>query len=222
MPRQAKPLPLQRNPLGDQVYAALHGMLARGELEGTRLTETRLAADLGISRTPVREALARLRQEGVLDATPRGKSLARLAPGDLDEILEMRTVLDPFIAARAAERATPDGVARLREALQAEIDARTGERFAHANHDFRAALLELCGNRRLADTARRFDGQIQPLRRATLADADSRAVVVRHHRKLVAAIARGDAREAQTVMQSLMTLARKATLALAEEQRTHP
>ena len=219
MSRQAsKPLRVQRSPLGDQVYDALHDMLARGELEGERLTETRLAAELGISRTPVREALARLRQEGVLDATPRGKSLARLARGDLEEILEMRTVLDPFIAARAAERATPEGVARLKEALQREVDAKTGERFAQANQDFRAALLELCGNRRLAETARRFDGQIQPLRRATLATEENRAVVVRHHRKLVAAISRGDAVESERVMRDLMALAREATIALAQGQ----
>ena len=209
MSRQAaKPPRVQRSPLGDQVYEALHGMLARGELEGERLTETRLAAELGISRTPVREALARLRQEGVLHATPRGRSLARLARPDLEEILEMRTVLDPFIAARAAERATPEGVSRLKAALQQEMDAKSGERFAQANQDFRAALLELCGNRRLAETARRFDGQIQPLRRATLTDADNRATVVRHHRKLVSAIARGDAAEAERVMHQLMDLAR--------------
>jgi DNA-binding GntR family transcriptional regulator len=212
MPRQAR-LAIVRNPLGDQVYQALHERLARGEL-GERLTETRLAAELGISRTPVREALHRLRQEGLLDATPRGKSLARLERADLEEILEMRTVLEPFIAARAAERGTPEGLARLRQALQQELDAKSGGRFAQANHEFRAALLGLCGNRRLADTARRLDGQIQPLRRATLAEAENRAIVVRHHRRLVAALARHDAREAERVMAELMERAREATLAL--------
>jgi GntR family transcriptional regulator, rspAB operon transcriptional repressor len=204
---------LQRNPLGDQVYKALHERLARGEL-GERLTETRLAAELGISRTPVREALHRLRQEGLLDATPRGKSLARLERADLEEILEMRTVLEPFIAARAAERGAAEPLARLRRALQQEVDARSVERFAQANQEFRIALLEMCGNRRLADTARRLDGQIQPLRRATLAEAENRAVVVRHHRKLVAALGRRDAREAERVMAELMERARVATLAL--------
>jgi GntR family transcriptional regulator, rspAB operon transcriptional repressor len=204
---------LQRNPLGDQVYKALHERLARGEL-GERLTETRLAAELGISRTPVREALHRLRQEGLLDATPRGKSLARLERADLEEILEMRTVLEPFIAARAAERGAAEPLARLRRALQQEVDARSVERFAQANQEFRIALLEMCGNRRLADTARRLDGQIQPLRRATLAEAENRAVVVRHHRKLAAALGRRDAREAERVMAELMERARVATLAL--------
>jgi len=181
---------------------------------------------------PKAQALAEIKLDLAILKYARFACGGRFAPSKISELFDQTPQLrDPKLVLSDIEATdAPDAYlrslhpkheqfARLRQALQDEVDARNGERFARANHDFRSALLELCGNKRLADTARRFDGQIQPLRRATLADAGSRAVVVRHHRRLVAAIARGEPREAQSVMQALMALARQATLELAEAQR---
>ena len=211
--------PQRADPLREQVYRSLHEKLKRGEIDPeARLTETQLAAMLGVSRTPVREALARLRQEGLLDLSPRGAALSSLSRTDLDEVMEMRLLLEPYIAARAAERSTADGVAALRAALAREVEAvplRSPQRFAAANHDFRALLVAMAGNRRLAETASRFDSQLQTLRRATLEDSANRETVVRHHRALVAAIAKRDAAGAERAMRELMDRARVAVLALA-------
>jgi len=215
--------------LCDQVYQTLYAMVSRGEIDpGSRLTETRLAAQLGVSRTPVREALARLRQEGLLDLSPRGAALSPLSREDVEEIMEMRLLLEPHIAARAASRlpAGAAGVQRLaplRAAFERETAAasgsRAGERFAAANRDFRAALVALAGNRRLAETARRFDSQLQALRHATLNDARNRAIVLRHHRALAAAVSRRDAAGAERVMRELMQAARLGALALLDSAR---
>ena len=216
---QAFPRLQRADPLRERVYRSLHDKLSRGEIDPrARLTETQLAAMLGVSRTPVREALARLRQEGLLDLSPRGAVPSSLSRADLDEVMEMRLLLEPYIAARAAERATAEGVTRLRAALAREVEAmpaRSPQRFAAANHDFRAVLVAIAGNRRLAETASRFDSQLQTLRRATLEDVANRDTVVRHHRALVAAVARRDAAGAERAMRELMGLARVAVLALA-------
>lgn len=205
--------------LREQVYRALHERLARGEIDpSVRLTETQLAALLGVSRTPVREALVRLRQEGLLDPRSRGSAALALTRRDIAEIMEMRLLLEPAVAARAAGNATSDTLVPLAAALAREaeaVSARSSERFARANHDFRDALLALAGNQRLAETARRFDSQLQSLRVATLTDPENRRKVVRHHRRLLAALGRCDAGLAEATMRALLESARDSALALS-------
>lgn len=212
--------PLKRaEPLPDRIYRSVHEKIASGALDPTtRLTETRLAHLLGVSRTPVREALARLRREGLLAPTPRGAVMAALTRADLEEIMELRLLIEPFVAARAAERATPQDVAALEAALAQEVQAlpaRSPQAFAMANHRFRLALMQAAGNGRLAETASRYDAQIQALRRATLASRENRDIVVREHRRLVKAVRAGDRHEAEAAMRALMGEAQAFMLAQA-------
>ncbi len=208
--------------LPEQIYRTVHEKIASGDLDPSqRITETRLAEMLGVSRTPVREALVRLRREGLLDGSPKGSVIASLSRADLEEIMEVRDLVDPYIAARAAERAEPDGVERLKNVLAAEEAAmtqRSGQAFSMANHDFRVTLTELAGNSRLSQTASRYDSQLQLLRRATLEKRANRELVVRHHKRLVAAIAKGDTVTAEKVMRDLITHASGAILALGDEK----
>ncbi len=209
--------------LPEKIYRTMHEKIAKGDLDPSqRLTETRLAEMLGVSRTPVREALVRLRREGLLDGTPMGSVIGSLTRADLEEIMEVRDLVDPYIAARAAERAEPKGVVRLEQALAREelaLPHRSGQRFAMANHDFRVILLLLAGNGRLSQTASRYDSQLQTLRRATLETRSNRETVVQHHRRLVAAVACGDTCGAERAMRELMTHAGSAILALADCRR---
>ncbi|MGE0800558.1 MAG: GntR family transcriptional regulator [Lautropia sp.] len=212
--------------LPERIYREVHERIARGELDpAERLTETRLADLLGVSRTPVREALLRLRREGLLEGPARAPVVAALTPADLEEIMEVRLLVEPYITARVAERATPDDVARLEASWQRELQAvtqRSSQQFTMANHDFRVLLLDLAGNSRLAEIARRYDSQIQTLRRLTLRGATNRRTVVAAHRRIVDAIARGDRSAAQAGMQELLTNARTAVLATAARHRKGP
>jgi GntR family transcriptional regulator, rspAB operon transcriptional repressor len=216
--------PLRRaESLSEMVYQSVHQKIASGAIDPARkLTETELATLLGVSRTPVREALARLRREGLLDPSARKAVVASLTSADIEEIMEVRQLVDPYIAARAAERATPEGVARLEAALQEEERAapiKSARQFSMANHAFRQELLALAGNARLAEAASRYDAQIQALRRATLNQPEHRRTVLKHHRALLAAIRSGDGERAEGAMRTLLRAAGDATLALASGRR---
>lgn len=216
--------PLRRSQsLSEKVYRAVHRKIASGELDPAhRLTETQLATLLGVSRTPVREALARLRREGLVDPAARKAVVSSLSRSDIEEIMELRLLMEPAIAARAAERATPDGVQALEAALaeeEAALPFKSTQKFSMANHHFRQALMRLAGNARLAEAASRYDHQIQALRRATLLEADHRKTVLRQHRTLLAAIRAGQPDRAESAMRSLMREAREAMLQLAARPR---
>jgi DNA-binding GntR family transcriptional regulator len=223
---QPPPLaPLRRSqPLSEKVYRAVHSKIASGELDPARkLTETQLATLLGVSRTPVREALARLRREGLVHDRATGAApAARLTRADIEEIMEVRLLMEPYTAARAAERATPEGVDRLEAVLAAEEAAlpfKSPQKFSMANHLFRQELLRLGGNARLAEAASRYDAQIQALRRATLLQPEHRKTVLKNHRALVAAIRAGSPDRAEAVVRSLMREAREAMLQLAAPRK---
>lgn len=204
----------RRRRLAEQVYRQVHERIASGELDPARkLTETGLATLLGVSRTPVREALVRLRREGLLDLPAGPGARVSLGLDDLAEIMEIRLLVEPYIAARAASVSGAQGAARLQQTLDREVHAlplRSVREFAMANHDFRVCLFALAGNGRLAETASRYDSQLQFLRRLTLSGRPNRERVVAGHREIVAAVAAGDAQRAEAAMRALLLSARDA------------
>lgn len=103
--------------LPDRVYAELkHRILTCALKPDDRLIEVELCADLGVSRTPIREALNRLANENLVLASPfRGYTVAPLTARSFHDLCEVRSMIEPAVAALAAERATPEDVARLFE-----------------------------------------------------------------------------------------------------------
>jgi DNA-binding GntR family transcriptional regulator len=100
----------------ERAYSAVRDGILQGRYNaGSRLTEQDLAADVGVSRTPVREALRRLHAEGLVDFEPNhGAVVALFELEDAEEIFELRALLEPISAGRAAERATAPIIAQLR------------------------------------------------------------------------------------------------------------
>ena len=145
--------PLARaEPIGERVYrelraALLHGTIAPGE----RLVEADLAGRLGVSRTPVREALARLVAEGMV--TVRGSGLvARDAAGEMADIYGLRQVLEGYAARLAAQRATPeelDRLSALSSQLRTAIDQDDLDQHVELNNAFHLAVAEASRNDRL-------------------------------------------------------------------------
>jgi DNA-binding GntR family transcriptional regulator len=140
-----------RSPLGDQVYRQLLQRIDRNELPaGSKLRDSSIAAELGVSRTPVREALVRLAREGVLSAeVGRGFRLNPLDPSELREIGSILATLEPLALDQSAEP-TPDQLARLGEVV-ARLEQTRGDIAACVELDdqFHRVLLEGCSNRRL-------------------------------------------------------------------------
>lgn len=140
--------PLQIESVVDRVYSVLRGRIVSGELpRGMRLRQEAIAVELGVSRTPLREALRRLAAEGLVEFSPnRGAQVAELRGHDVRSSYEARTVLEPGAARLAAVRRPVDQIAAMREAIEAERrSATTGEAFA-ASRDFHLALVAASGN----------------------------------------------------------------------------
>src|ERR1700748_3471202 len=106
-------------PLRDVVTAAPRGLILAGELTpGERLVEDRLAVRLGVSRNPVREAIRVLAAEGFVEVTPRrGAAVARVSPGEAEELFDVRVAREGLSARLSARKATPDTADRLRAVL---------------------------------------------------------------------------------------------------------
>lgn len=105
-------------PLRDEVFNTLRERILKGVLKpGERLMEIHLADQLGVSRTPIREAIRMLELEGLVKMVPRkGAQVARISREDLQDVLEVRKALDTLAVKLACERITTDEIARLKEA----------------------------------------------------------------------------------------------------------
>jgi len=153
------------NPLRDRAYKHIHGKLLAGDLPAGRvLSEHALAREIGISRTPVREAIQRLEHEGVLEQVPRfGTIVRRPERRDLVDLYELREALEPYAAAQAAgllgdqDLATLGKLcdeigaiaATLRKARRSVPSAGELRRLLAADLCFHMVLLRASGNRRL-------------------------------------------------------------------------
>ena len=177
--------------LRDYVYDVIRGELRQGGLApGERLVEHAVAQKLGVSRTPVREALFQLAQDGLLVTSERGYMAPELSPRDIREIYEMRLLLEPQIVRYAAELANHDQVIALLKALESEQAAQDGapEAFIEANLEFRRILLAICPNTRLAQNAALYEDQVRAVMALTLQRRENRAITVDSHRQVFAAI----------------------------------
>ncbi|WP_338664016.1 GntR family transcriptional regulator [Pararoseomonas sp. SCSIO 73927] len=154
-------LPSPPAPLSERARTALEELILSGELApGARLNEVALAARLGLSRGPLREALRGLEREGLVAAGPAGQgmSVRRLEPEELAELYDMRALLQGFVLGRIAELAAsgalPPGVMEgLRAQVAAmEADAGAGEAAGYyaRNLAFHEVLLDAAGHRRAA------------------------------------------------------------------------
>jgi DNA-binding GntR family transcriptional regulator len=148
--------PVQRPvPLRQSVYESLVELVIDGRLKpGQHLAETELARLLGVSRQPVREALHRLAAGGWVDLRPSQGAFVHVPTDqEVDELLDVREMLEVETARLAARAAGSPEMARLREICregEAAINAGDTERFVAVNNEFHAALAELAGNAVLA------------------------------------------------------------------------
>ncbi|MGI5325151.1 GntR family transcriptional regulator [Actinomadura nitritigenes] len=192
----------------DTAYDALRRMILSGEAAaGSRLGEAELAETLGLSRTPVREALQRLGADGLVEVLPhRGARVVRWTRRDLEEIFELRSLLEPYAAARAARMAPGEDVlADLLgqcDAMEAAVAAGDFTRVAQLNSLFHAAVIDASRNRRLP--AMLTSVMHAPLIVGTFRryDAGEMARSMNHHRELVAAMAARDPDWAESVMRA--------------------
>ncbi len=191
--------------LGERTYLALRDhLLSGGFVGGEPMQEEALAARFGVSRTPVREALARLASEGLLESSGRSYLLPALSRQDIDDIYELRLLLEPEAIRQVTQRLNGRKQLKpIRDQLAAMVAAHAAgdvEAFSNANYRYRAAWLELIPNRRLLRAIEHYADHVRYLRVLTLGEVGTRVVVLKGLKRLAAAFAAGNPAEAAAAM----------------------
>jgi GntR family transcriptional regulator, rspAB operon transcriptional repressor len=208
----------------DQVYAALREAIVSAELEpGRRLSENELAERLGVSRTPVREALARLRDERLVAIVPQLGTFVTLISDDaIADAAFVREALECSAIRLATARATAPQL----EALQANLVAqeraeRDGDvdAFDVLDAALHRSLCELSGRDIAWSLSRRANGHLDRVRRLSLPEPGYLAEMVTEHRAVVAAVADGDADRAEDTLRHHL---RMVLSSLPQIRAAHP
>lgn len=191
----------------ERVYEAITELIREKRFEaGQPLREAAIAAELEVSRTPVREALRRLASEGTVEITPnRGATLVNFSQEDIADIWSLRGLLEPHAARLAAERATPEHLERLNalyEEMQRMLEAGDLDAITDLNNAFHAEIVEAGGSRVLRDALALVQQKV--LVRRTFGHYTPEQLVrsQQHHRDLVDAIARGNPVWAESIMRA--------------------
>lgn len=208
---------------------AAHDQIRRRILDnvwppGHRMLEQEVALALGMSRTPVREALVRLQNDGLVEVIPRhGMRVLPVSPTDMREIYEILTALE-CMAAEILARRRPDA-AVLAPLLQATTDMDTAlqaddlDAWAAADERFHAGLIELAGNRQLAATVWTYWDRAHRARMFSLKLRPKPVNSTREHHDLVARLLAGDAAGAAAANRSHRERASRELLAIFERYK---
>jgi len=203
--------------------------LARLELErrilsgaaapGARLHEQTIAAELGISRGPVREALRALEGDGLVSSggPNQGFSVRQLSAREIAEIYDMRALINGFACALLAQRRTPQQVATLRARLarmERAIDVGDGRRYYAENLAFHDSVLDFAGHVRAAATDRAMWKEAHLTRRQTLLIAENRRASNAEHAAIVDAVEAGDVEQARRLGEAHVLAGKRRWLAM--------
>lgn len=194
------------------IFRALRAdIVSMQRLPGEAVSEKEIAANHGVSRTPVREALLRLADDALVDIVPQsGTFVAKIPLAALPEAILVRKSLEQLTVGLAAERAGHDDIARLHELLDAQRGAAAAgerDRFHDADEAFHAAIAAAAGYPGIWALIQQVKVQVDRYRRLTLPVPGRMAQVVKEHRPIVAAIeARDPARAASAMARHLNSL----------------
>jgi len=216
----------RRSPVAPQVHQILREAIVSVHLvPGQTLSEMDLALELGVSRTPVREAFIRLAMEGLVGVFPQLGTI--VAPIDVDAVLEaqfVREVLEVAAARLACASSGPSAVTPLSDVLEAQTrasDASDNDRFHELDDDLHRMVFERAGHPASWRVVHSAKPQLDRVRHLTLPDASTRLRDLTEHREIVDAISSGDA-EAADVAVRLHARAILSQLPPLREQFPHP
>lgn len=183
-------------------------ILTRRLEPGERLTQSRLAEQLGISRTPVREALQKLASEGLVTFSPyKGATVAEFSPSELDDIYSVRIALEGYCAHLAALQITDKQLERL-DALFAQMmqEYERGDRWQllTVNREFYAVLYAIPNRPRLYDLTMKYLDMANLYRRMALAQESYFRRIIEGHEELLASLRERDAEGVERVLRVQM------------------
>ncbi|MBE6538816.1 MAG: GntR family transcriptional regulator [Ruminococcaceae bacterium] len=203
--------------LESRVYEALEDAILAGEFKaGTPLTELGVSEKLGVSRTPVRAALHRLDEEGLVELSPnRGAVVVGVTGDDLVDIYRIRMRLEGLASAMAAEKMTEEDKKALRDKVELSefyIQRRDTENIKELDTAFHSEIYKKSGSRMLCKILSDLHRSIRAYRKLSLSAEGRLEVSVREHREILEAILRSDAAEAERLTALHIENAMKSTL----------
>ena len=204
-------------PLRETVCEALRSAIRNGILEaGERLMEVQLAEELGISRTPVREAIRKLEQEGYVIMMPRrGTYVSSVSVNDIKEIFEIRSALESLSTGLAARRIEPDELEKLRTLLteiEGHIQSRDMDKIVETDIEFHGLLYQVSRNERLVAIINNLKEQLARFRTLSMSYPGRLQETLEEHRAMVEAIAAGDVDAARDAAERHMEQAEETLL----------
>lgn len=184
-------------PLRELVFESLREAIIQGKLgPGERLMEIQLAEEMGVSRTPVREAIRKLELEGLVVMIPRkGAYVAGLSLKDIADVFEIRRALEGLAAELASERATDEELEQMERYLvkiSEEIEVGDVDKVVETDTGFHSLLYKASRNERLTQIISNLREQIQRSRTTSLSYPGRMKIAVEEHRKIVEAVSARD------------------------------
>lgn len=205
-------------PLKELAYQRIKASILANKLSpGQKLFEVALAIELNISPTPVREALARLEQEGMVCIVPRkGAHVAPISRRDVHEIYQVRRALEPLAMELSIQRIPQDELDRITvlfESLRAETQEGKRERFLESDREFHHLTVHYCGNTRLVQIISSLTDQLRRIR--TVLDTEPQLDVFKSFQQHCAILAALKTRDAAQAIPALLEHLRTAEETIA-------
>lgn len=211
-------------PLGEIVYESLRDAIVNQILKpGERLMETDLADEMGVSRTPVREAIRKLELEGYVVMIPRkGAYVSGLSIKDINEVFEIRSSLEALAAGLAAQRATHEEIEEMQQIVFLEAacwESADLLKTIEVDTKFHELIYAMSRNSRLLGMIKELREQVQRFRSTTLAVPGRLKFALDEHKKIVEAIAERDVTAAQKAAREHIDSAENALLEVISYQK---
>jgi DNA-binding GntR family transcriptional regulator len=186
--------------LRDQAYAKLRQAIAEADIyrsrEEIRLDEKELTEALGVSRTPIREAMTLLEQEGFLRTVPRrGVYILRKTKREIVEMIHMWAALESMAARLATQRASDEEIAQLRHMFDNFRDATPAEHideYSEANIAFHQAIVRLSKSQIIFDTIKNIFVHVRAIRKMTISQSDRASRSIVDHMRIIEALEKRD------------------------------
>lgn len=182
--------------LADQVFEKLendiiHGVYPRGEI----ITELRLVEELGVSRTPIREALRRLEQEHLIEETGKGSLVLGITEENLLDIMDIRIHIEPLASYYAAQNRTQEDIEKLQHIIDLQAfycEKHDAEHLRREDDDFHDTICAICKRTVISDTLMPLHRKTRKYRKISIEYDKRQPASIEEHRQIFKAIADGD------------------------------
>ena len=213
-------------PLRDVVFNTLRQAILTGELKpGERLMEIHLADRLGVSRTPIREAIHKLEREGLVTIIPRrGAEVAQITEKSMNDVLEVRRALDALCVELACDRITDEGLEKLKAAcdnFEQCVKTKDNKKIAQADVALHDIIVQATGNQRLIQLVNNLSEQMYRYRFEYIKDSSQHKTLVEEHRIIYRSIVAKDKETAAAAARTHIDNQEKAIIRQIRLDRAH-